>query len=317
MKKAAVLLALGLGLISSASSAQAANALLGIAGNTNAFIYGNATTNGGHSEGSIVVGGNWSGSRYEARQRSGSTATGLNSSNNSVYIGGNDLITGDKGSNFIRTMSGNVVIKGTYSAPNVDAQNGGTVSTGSYDLAPTIANLNKLSTDIALLGGTAITINDPNNVKVNLGAIAGNVKVLSIDASQLTGNRTLDFLNSTSSDTVIINVTGSGTVNWGWSTNFDQTRILWNFADTATLNINNRSFAGTILAPKAAVTQSQNIDGTLIAKSWVNNNSAELHDFAFKGTIPLVSAPEPAGLMVTGGFLGLALFSRRRQQARL
>lgn len=313
MKKAAAILALGLGLISSAS---AANALLGIAGDTNAFILGNATTNGGHAQGSIVVGGNWGGTSYEARQQSSSAAPALGT-NTSVYIGGNDSITGDKGSRFIRTMSGNVVIKGAYSAQNVDAQNGGTVSTGSYDLAPTIANLNKLSTDISLLGGTAITINDPNNVKVDLGAIAGNVKVLSIAASALTGNRTLDFLNSTGNDTVIINVTGSGAVNWGWSTNFDATRILWNFADTTSLAIGGRSFTGTILAPRADVTQSQNIDGTLIAKSWTNNNSAELHNFAFKGAIPLVSAPEPAGMMVTGGFLGLALFSRRRSTARL
>ncbi|MDB6136399.1 MAG: hypothetical protein JWM59_4642 [Verrucomicrobiales bacterium] len=313
MKKAAVLLALGFGLL---SSAPAANALLGIAGDTNAFIFRNATTNGGHAQGSIVVGGNWGGTSYEARQQSTSAAPALGT-NTSVYIGGNDSITGDKGSNFIRAMSGNVVIKGTYSAQNVDAQNGGTVSAGSYDLAPTIANLQKLSSDIALLSGTAITINDPNNVKVDLSAIAGNVKVLNIAASALTGNSTLDFLNSTSSDTVIINVTGTGSVNWGWSTNFDATRILWNFADTTSLAVGSRSFTGTILAPKADVTQSQNIDGTLIAKSWTNNNSVELHNFAFNGNIPLVSAPEPAGMMVTGGFLGLALFSRRRQQVRL
>ncbi|RYD38475.1 MAG: choice-of-anchor A family protein [Verrucomicrobiaceae bacterium] len=316
MKKAAALLVLGFGLLSSAPSALAANALLGIAGDTNAFIFGNATTNGGHAQGSIVVGGNWGGTSYEARQQSTSAAPALGT-NTSVYIGGNDSITGDKGSRFIRTTSGNVVISGTYTAANVDAQNGGTVSKATYDLAPTIANLQKLSSDIALLGGTAITINDPNNVKVNLGGIAGNVKVLTIDASLLTGNKTLDFQNSTSSDTVIINVTGTGSVNWGWSTNFDATRILWNFADTTSLAVGSRSFTGTILAPKANVTQSQNIDGTLIAKSWTNNNSVELHNFAFKGTIPLVSAPEPAGMMVTGGFLGLALFSRRRQQARL
>src|SRR6478609_3816104 len=108
MKKAAPILALGLGLIPSAS---AANALLGIAGDTNAFILGNATTNGGHAQGSIVVGGNWGGSRYEARQQNTSATPALGA-NTSVYIGGNDTITGDKGSSFIRTASGNVVIKG-------------------------------------------------------------------------------------------------------------------------------------------------------------------------------------------------------------
>lgn len=313
MNKLASLLApLVLGCALSAPAATTYLASLGAAGNTNAFIFGNATTGGGHSDGSMVVNGNWSGNYYEVRQHGDTPLpTTPFASNTALYIGGDNNV-----SNYIRTLSGDAYIAGDKQ-PIQNNGGGHTYSPApGFDLAPTIANLKKLSSDLSHLSSATLTINDPNNVKVNVGNIAGNLKVYTIAGNLLGGGKTLDFLNSTSNDTIVINVTGTS-VNWGWSTNYDASRIIWNFADATSINIGDREFRGTILAPKATVTQSQNINGTLIAQNWVTNGSPELHSYTFKGKIPLVSAPEPAGVMTMGGFLGLALFSRRRQPVRL
>jgi choice-of-anchor A domain-containing protein len=332
-KLAALLAPLVLGLSLNTTKAAVSYASLGLAGNSNAFIFGNANTDGGHADGSIIVGGDWSGSRYELRQKSDSPNIGAGATgspipgNASLYIGGNDNIKGDKGSNVLRTMSGDVYIAGKYSAENVDAQNKGTVSNKSFDLAPTVENLKKLSTDLAKFDSVALTL-DPkntNNVKVNLSLNTANadknLKVYTVDASILGGGRTLDFSGATGNETIVINVVGK-TVDWGWSVNTNDLTgnddIIWNFADTTTLNIQDRQFNGSILAPNATVNQSQNINGTLIAQTWNNKNSAELHSYTFSGKIPLgVSAPEPAGVMTMAGFLGLVLCSRRRQAVRL
>ncbi|MES2705531.1 MAG: choice-of-anchor A family protein [Verrucomicrobiota bacterium] len=319
MKKLAALLALSLGIALPARAA-VTYASLGAAGNTNAFIFGNVNTNGGHADGSIVVNGNWSGNYYEVRQHNNTPLpTAPFANNTALYIGGSNNV-----SNYIRTLSGDAYIAGDKNP--IQNNGGGHTYTASYDLAPTIANLKKLSTDLSLLSSTQMVINDPNNVKVNTASIAGNLKVYTIDGSLLGGGKTLDFLNSSSSDTIVVNVTGAS-VNWGWSNNYDASRILWNFVDATSISINDREFRGTILAPKATVNQGNaNINGTLIAQNWNNTGSNELHSHTFTGTVPLpspappvipVAAPEPAGMMTMGGFLALALCSRRRQTVRL
>ncbi|MES2705530.1 MAG: collagen-binding domain-containing protein [Verrucomicrobiota bacterium] len=335
-KLAALLAPLVLGLAISAPAA-VSYASLGVAGNTNAFIFGSVTTsNGGHADGSIVVGGNWSGSRYEARKKGNDAKNAPMPgdplpANLAVYIAGDANIKGDKGSNFLRTFGGDVYIGGKYSAQNVDTQKKGIVyAKGGFDLAPTEKNLLQLSSTLSKMDSAKLTINDPNNVKVDVTAnkANGNLKVYTIDGSLLGGGKTLDFLKATGDETIVINVTGDN-INWGWSVNVgDETNkgnknplqyedILWNFVDAKTINIRDRQFSGTILAPNATVNQSQNIHGTLIAATWNVTQNSSLTSHTFVGKIPLVSAPEPAGVMTMGGFLALALFSRRRQAVRL
>ena len=82
---------------------------LGLATGTNAFIFNTANTQGGHSQGSVVVGGNWSGSYYEVRQN-GKTPTpdGIGKDGNAaLYIGGDNNV-----SNYIRTLNGDAYIAG-------------------------------------------------------------------------------------------------------------------------------------------------------------------------------------------------------------
>jgi choice-of-anchor A domain-containing protein len=319
MKKLAALLALSLTLT---AVSKAANADLGIAGNTNAFIFGTANTSGGHSDGSVVVLGSWTGNNYEVRQKATvdnvSTAIGSpTTSETSVYVGGNNSLTG-----FLRTSTGKADIVGTKGTLSQNGANN-TYYSQAYDFAPTVANLKKLSSDLFALPGTSlITASNlnGNDIKVNLSLTSGDLKVYTVSGSQLSILRNLSFQNTTGNETIVINVTGNVT-DWGWNQNTDTlaSKIIWNFDSAVTsVNVNNK-VNGTILATNATVTQGNAglIQGTLIAQNWVNSGSAELHVKKFTGTIPLVSAPEPAGVMTMAGFLGLALCSRRRQAVRL
>lgn len=314
MKPVSILTPLVLLALALTAPAALTYASLGIAGETNAFITGNVNTNGGQGGGSFIVGGNWTGSNYTVRNTAGTpTPASLLPAGTALYIGGSNSV-----SNYVRTNSGNMVIAGAKG--KISQNGGGKYSKASYDLAPTVANLTKLSGDLFKLGGVSLNTAAQNNIVVNLGlntVSAGNLKVYTVDGSRLSGNKTLTFSGGTGNETVVVNVTGA-TMDWGltMSGGLDSSRILWNFSGS-TVNVNQRGFNGTLLANNATINQSQSITGSIIAKNLNVNNSATLNAKTFTGKIPLVSAPEPAGMLTMGGFLGLALLSRRRQPVRL
>jgi hypothetical protein len=96
--------------------------------------------------------------------------------------------------------------------------------------------------------------------------------------------------------------------------------VLWNFVNATGLSFAGE-IGGSILAPLAAVTNSDAIDGTLVAASYAGNG--ELHSHPYTGTLPdgtttpLVTpffagpansftVPEPGSLMLLAfGFAAL------------
>ncbi|RYD36257.1 MAG: choice-of-anchor A family protein, partial [Verrucomicrobiaceae bacterium] len=118
-----------LALLGLAASAPAAVSVLGIAGETNAFITGNFNASGGQAQGSVIVGGNFNGTVYDVRTSAGSSTPGsVLPANTALYIGGNNVSAA-----FVRTNNGgNAVIAGNKG--NLQ-QNGGTYAKASYDLA--------------------------------------------------------------------------------------------------------------------------------------------------------------------------------------
>jgi len=265
----------------------------------NAFIFGDTQTHGGHSDGSIVVGGDWSGSSYEIRQHS-----------NTPTINGNGLILGGENdvSQHLRVLNGNALYEGAQG--NLSTNNG-TKMQGNVDITSEIQALYSLSASLYGLSGVEINTSDMNNITMNAAAntLNGHLKVFTIDSNEITGNRTLSFSGLTSSDIVLINVTGES-VNWNWSTNNNANQLLWNFGDTTALNVNGREFAGTILAPFAHVDQRQNINGTLIADSWTVYGSTELHSRPLEN-IELVNIPEPSAAFLIA-LTGVAWILKRR-----
>lgn len=125
----------------------------------------------------------------------------------------------------------------------------------------------------------------------------------------------------------VINVTGSGTyddwLNMGLADSVAQ-KLIFNFTDATGLNL-HAQFTGSILAPKATLQNSNNINGSVVAKLF--NQDGEVHLGTFNGQLPLLvttpnqpptGVPEPASwaTMLAGfGAIG-GMIRRRRAQER-
>lgn len=308
--------ALALALSSLSLAVHAAD--LGIANSFNVFVFGNASTQGGHTDGAIGVGGSWTGS-HDLNQHSLPATVGA-LTNIGGYVGGSMNFTGGSVNG-----AANLYIGGGFSG-SIN-MNGGTRFSNSALVDPAVFTTQKTYSQgqaNAIRGLTATNIagliGDPNNLNINVANLPAvqdcpNLKVLRMDGSlnQTFQNLQVNFLNQ-GADTVIIDVVGSS-VDWRWKMNSSAfNHVLWSFADASTLRIANDSFRGSILAPNAHLTQERNIEGNVIANQWTLNNSVEAHfgsQFKFDGCAPV---PEP-GTMVALATGGLALLARRRRKA--
>lgn len=289
---------------------------LGIANSFNAFIFGNATTYGGHSQGSIAVGGNWN-MGYEAQQNSSPRANLTSAPNAGIYVGGNVTVSGTA-----RVIQGNAYVKGSVSNGSIDVQNGFKFNPpGSFVDLSVFTNQYAYSTGqaSAMDAMNGVTVGSfQNNLNINLANnnLNGNVKVYDLSSSLLDNYATVDFSGFNSDTTIIMNVHGGGDLRWRWTVNGNvQSKIVWNFLDAASLTL-DRQLHGSILAPNThVIQQSGSIDGTLIAGQWTNYNSQELHSFLFTGNAPSSTpVPEPATLAIMG--MGAAAYLRRRKAQR-
>ena len=320
---------------------------LGNAGSFNAFIFDQATLQGGESEGAIAVGGlglssgqtalTTSGA-YNTLIKSGTQAT-LGSLNNiGLYVNGNVSFQGGQLNN-----GGNGYVSGNVSTSNPYDLNGGgsfyyggtlsgTIQGGtathsnqvasSYFTQQQTYSQNEATGLDSVAANATLNTSDPNNFSLNYGGAVQNNKtyVVDVTAAQLANNVTLSLsdplhggtsLNST--DSLIFNVTGAVN-NFGVSVNANglQSRILWNFGTDSSVTINNRQLEGSVLAPDATVYQSTVIEGTLIAKNWDTYNGVEIHSFNYNGGDP-APTPEPAPFLALG--IGAAgIFVRRKKK---
>jgi len=301
----------------------AAQTNLGVAEDFNAFVFGNMnTTNGGESEGPIAVGGNWTTATYNVNFKSGtagySAATVGSTTNIGAYVAGNVLVSGST------QITNNAYVGGSVSGNALQFQQGGTLNSGVnasiFSSAPYISQSNFL----ASLNAQAINTSDQNNLSIDLNTATqyGNFKVFSIPASQLSANRTLSILNFSAADTLLINITGGNVSDFGLQiTGGNYNQILWNDSTATSFNIDNRIFEGSLLAPNAAITQSNVIEGNVVAASLTDSGGNELHFGSanqFSGTLLSQTSnptPEPGTVALwAAGSVSFLMVRRRRSR---
>lgn len=250
--------------------------LVSIVNAQNAVILHDAYLYGGHSDGSLLIANNVYGSNYEVNQHSIYA--------NALYIGGDNLVT-----NFLRVNHGASMIVGNIG--NYQGQ-------FNYATTPNWDTYRNFSTTLDAYTPTNTFVNNPNNITINLSQ---GINVFDVKSNIFNDYKTVDF---TGDGIVVFNVTGNVN-NWSWSVNYDPSKVIFNFIDAERVNINNRQFIGSLIAPNADVTQSQNITGLLVADNWTVNNSAELHF----SKCPII--PEPSTTFL--GTLGMFFILRRKR----
>lgn len=135
------------------------------------------------------------------------------------------------------------------------------------------------------------------------------------------------FANMPTSKTVVFNVGGS-TITQAQGLNFNDIalnqNLIWNFADASVVSLG--AFQGTVLAPKATVSNSNTIEGSVVANVFNQNGEVHLGTFAGPtgGLLAAIDVADPAAaaipetgswaMMVLGfGIVGGALRRPRRQ----
>ncbi len=314
---------------------------LGLANQFNAFVFGNASANGGETEGAVAVGGNFSTTNAHNTLIVPGGATVNGNSNVGLYVKGNLSVQGGQLNNGGKALIGGAFSNssGPYNlngGGNLKA--GGSISGGingsatanampnpvnAVDFSQQQTYSNQQSAFIAGLGGATnmdALIGDPNNLSINVGSLPTllghpGVKLLRTNAtSQAAFQNLLVTFNNFGSNTLLIDVVGSGTLNWKWKMNSPAyNRMLWNFNGLTQLNVSNDTFGGSILAPHTRVVQERVIRGNLIASSWELRNGVEMWfggSNKFDGYAPV---PEPA-TMATLAVGALGLIAKRRKR---
>jgi choice-of-anchor A domain-containing protein len=210
-----------------------------------------------------------------------------------------DIVAGSP----LSLQAGSLRIGGTTNGRIVNYNGGGgLIADPSLDPAATIATLTNASAtlaDIPANNAATIPSGQPGPLRFTVSAIdACGVAVFNVSAADVFSNPNVQQieLQPGSASTILINVSGAS-VNWnqgnmvssftdiGW-----RARVLWNFHQATSIQLNSRNFMGALLAPLASVTTTGNLDGSVAVQNLMT--SAEVHLPTFAGD-PQCVTPTP------------------------
>ena len=302
----------------------------------NLIVLGNLSSSS-EVEGRTFVGGNLSGgsSNYQIRTPAASSNAqpGLTVVGNVVgstknlnaggaVIGGN-LVSGVNMNGAPQTLR----VGGTIQNTNVNQNivQSGLASTPGFT-SGLFAQRDALFTSMVDLSSALTQLSPTASVTIAnnraLFEAAGNgIAVFSLTAAQLGQFGEIQF-NRNGFDTVVVNVAGSAiTLNDNFLGNSSGlgSNVIWNFADATTLNLTT-AWHGSILAPKAAATTGNFIEGSAVFGNMIQNGEVHLGAYSGGNLNETSAVPEPASwAMMIGGFgiVGAALRRRRSVATRI
>lgn len=311
----AIVAALGLSTDVSAS-------VLGVAGEFNAFIFGNLDANSGDTEGRLAVGGNIVAESYSVGHGGVGAAAPLTAPLSDNLIVGNDL-TANGG---WQVYNGNAVYGGNLIA-SPTFQHGGASRGTRIDFAAAQADLiakSQLWSTLApngvseLLWGSTLAL-------TGLDPVLNIFNVLESDW-EVSSDKIIDVpLGST----VLVNIAGKDlTYSGGLEVKGHRNpqnpingSVLYNFYEAKTITQSSMALLGSMLAPHADLTmRSGSVNGNSVVAKATTYWGGEFHNFAFTGDLPTpspdpepTSTPEPSSAVIGVALCAMGTFAARKR----
>jgi len=277
---------------------------------------------------SVITSGDLISSRdIEGRTLVGGNLTSPNSSNFGIHMSGStpasentlivmgDILNGGP----INLQRGSVAVGGTANNRIINYNGGGSLVKNTTDYSNVFTSLNLASSVLADSMANSIVLfpgGQPTGLTFNATANADGLAIFNFEGSDLFSNNAIQSINFSpnGADSIVFNVGGTS-INWTGSSNmvgnFTNTgwrgNIVWNFYEATSIDFGSHNMMGQVLAPFATVSSSNNIDGSIYAKSL--NSNGEVHFPGYTGDIAIV--PEPASFLL--GSLGAFILLRRKR----
>lgn len=184
------------------------------------------------------------------------------------------------------------------------------------DFATQFAELLSMATAIGNMASSYDSLSFAGNT-LSVDLKDGGLTVVRLDAATFGSINELKITGTLSATTgLIFDVTGAnsrlGTFNLDVKA---APYVLYNFAQATSITLGDRAVSGSILAPSALLkVGQQNIDGQVIVSSFLQTNSAEVHDVNLALAVNIPEASTCALLLGAGG-LGFVIWRRRRAAA--
>lgn len=229
--------------------------------------------------------------------------------------------------NWFNVQAGNVVTGGNVNKANFNFNGGGKLLQGDQSAlqgqrTSIINELNTASANYSTMQANGSVIKEANKTSFNYEGKQATA-VFNVSAADVFAQNASLQLKAGSAETVVINVstaylagsagqvaydfTAPGGINFtsGFAANTDgknlgASNILWNFYDATKLTLQGMdTFRGSLLAMGADIMSIGTADGSIAAKSLIQNR--QIHDYAF---VPPSEVPLPASVQFL--LLGMA-----------